>query len=373
MGKVGDVMLRDVQSYRHDSALQDDALTAAAHMLGTAEKPAIFVGSGVFGAESELLRVAELLEAPVIMSRTGRGAVSDTHYLAQPVISGQELWDEVDVALVVGTRFSAPGLSWGRADEVKLVRIDIDSDQAKMPRLADVTIIQPAATALDVLADRLPSYNITRLSRAEELRASKQLAFDKLAKLQPQFGFAEVIREALPEDGICVTDVTQMATFLQNWMPVYYPRTMITPGYQATLGFSLPTALGAKVACPNKKVFCISGDGGFMFNVQELSTAVAHDIDVTTIVFNDGAFGNVKRYQKDNYGERYIGVDLHNPDLQMLGRSFGMTALRAETPEDLRTALQEADTAPGPALIEVPVGEVPSIWKLISRPSSAAN
>ena len=373
MGKVGDVMLHNAQSYRHELVLQDCTLEAAARLLGAAKKPAIFVGSGVFGAEMELLRVAELLEAPVIMSRTGRGAVSDAHYLAQPMISGQELWDEVDVALVVGTRFSVPGLSWGRVDEVKLVRIDIDSNQAEMPRLADVTIIAQAATALDDLAKRLPDQNITRLSRSEELRISKQVTYNKLAKLQPQFGFAEVIREVLPEDGICVTDVTQMATFLQNWMPVYHPRTMITPGYQATLGFSLPTALGAKVACPDKKVFCITGDGGFMFNVQELSTAVAHNIDVTIIVFNDSAFGNVKRYQKENYGARYIGVDLHNPDLQMLGRSFGMTALRAETPEALRTALQEADAAPGPALIEVPLGEVPSIWNLIRRPSSAAN
>jgi len=373
MGKAEEVALQDAQTYRHEPDRDEGALAAAAELLGSAKKPAIFVGSGVFGAEAELLRVAELLEAPVIMSRTGRGAVSDAHYLAQPMISGQELWDEVDVALVVGTRFSAPGLAWGRADEVKLVRIDIDPDQAQMPREADVTIIAQASTALDDLAERIPAHNLDRTPREDELRASKQAALDKMAELQPQYGFAQVIREALPEDGICVTDVTQMATFLQNWMPVYHPRTMITPGYQATLGLAVPTALGAKVACPDKKVFCISGDGGFMFNVQELSTAVAHNIDVTIIVFNDSAFGNVKRYQKESYGARYIGVDLHNPDMEMLGRSFGMTALRAETPDALRAALKEADAAPGPALIEVPFGEVPSIWKLIRRPSSASN
>ena len=164
-----------------------------------------------------------------------------------------------------------------------------------------------------------------------------------------------------------------MASFLQNWMPVYAPRTLITPGYQATLGMGVPTALGAKIACPERKVICVSGDGGFMFNVQELSTAVAHDIDVVIIVFNDSAYGNVKRYQKDSYGGRYIGVDLHNPDLVMLGRSFGMTALRAVTSAALGDALKEAESTPGPALIEVPFDEVPSIWELIRRPSSAAN
>ena len=209
--------------------------------------------------------------------------------------------------------------------------------------------------------------------RQIELQAAKQRALDKLADLQPQYGFAQVIRKALPDDGILVTDVTQMASFLQNWMPVYAPRTLITPGYQATLGMGVPTALGAKVACPDRKVICVSGDCGFMFNVQELSTAIAHGIDVVIIVFNDSAYGNVKRYQKESYGGRYIGVDLHNPYLVMLGRSFGMTALRAETSAALGDALKEADSTPGPALIEVPFEEVPSIWKLIRRPSSAAN
>lgn len=373
MGQKADVTLQAPRSYRHDPVPDEGALEEAARMLGQAKCPAIFVGSGVFGAEAELQRVAELLEAPVIMSRTGRGALSDRHYLAQIMISGQELWDDVDVALVVGTRFSAPGLAWGREKEVKLIRIDIDAEQAQKPRAADVTIIAQADTALGCLESRIAPHNRARPSREVELRTAKQAALDKLAELQPQYDFAKVIREELPEDGIAVTDVTQMASFLQNWMPVYHPRTLITPGYQATLGLGIPTALGAKIACPDRKVFCISGDGGFMFNVQELSTAVAHNIDVVIIVFNDRAFGNVKRYQKDSYGGRYIGVDLHNPDFVMLGRSFGMTAIRAETPNALRDALREADATPGPALIEVPFQEVPSIWKLIRRPSSAAN
>ena len=373
MGASADVALCDARSYRHDPQFDEAELEEASVLLGQAEKPAIFVGSGIFGAEAELLRVAEMLEAPVIMSRTGRGALSDRHYLAQIMISGQELWEEVDVALVVGTRFSAPGLSWGRQDKVKLVRIDIDPDQASKPRAADVTLIAQAATALDGLAKRIGPHNRQRTSREEELRAAKRRALDKLATLQPQYGFAQVIREAMSDDGIVVTDVTQMASFLQNWMPIFAPRTLITPGYQATLGMGVPTALGAKLACPDRKVICVSGDGGFMFNVQELSTAVAHDIDVTIVVFNDGAYGNVKRYQKESYGGRYIGVDLHNPDLVMLGRSFGMTALRAATPEALRDAFHEAEEKAGPALIDVPFKEVPSIWKLIRRPSSAAN
>jgi len=114
----------------------------------------------------------------------------------------------------------------------------------------------------------------------------------------------------------------------------------------------------------------ISGDGGFMFNVQELSTAVAHGINLVTIVFADGAFGNVKRIQKDNFGGRNIAVELHNPDFVALAKSFGMLGIRAKTPDALRKAMREAFDAGGPALIEVPVGELPNIWTLIKRPPS---
>jgi acetolactate synthase-1/2/3 large subunit len=372
MGSEEYVDLRDVQDYDGSAQPEVDTLDKAAALLGQAGKPAIFVGSGVFGAEAELQRLSELLEAPVIMSRTGRGALGDRDYHAQGMIAGQDIWPSVDVALIVGTRFTTPALAWGRADEVKTVRIDIDSEQATKPRPSDITIISNARNGLAALCDLIEPQNRTRPSRETELRKVKADAQAKLETLEPQYGFAKVIRDEVPDDGIVVTDVTQMATYLQNWMPVHHPRTLITPSYQATLGYAFPTALGAQVAHPDRRVICISGDGGFMFNVQELSTAVAHHINVVTIVFADKAFGNVKRFQKDNYGERYIAVDLHNPDFAALAHTFGMTGIRAETPEELRAAIREAFAAPGPALIEVPVGEMPSVWDLIQRPSSAA-
>ena len=372
MGSEEYVDLRDVQDYDGSAQPEVDTLDKAAALLGQAGKPAIFVGSGVFGAEAELQRLSKLLEAPVIMSRTGRGALGDRDYHAQGMIAGQDIWPSVDVALIVGTRFTTPALAWGRADEVKTVRIDIDSEQATKPRPSDITIISNARNGLAALCELIEPQNRTRPSRETELRKVKADAQAKLETLEPQYGFAKVIRDEVPDDGIVVTDVTQMATYLQNWMPVHHPRTLITPSYQATLGYAFPTALGAQVAHPDRRVICISGDGGFMFNVQELSTAVAHHINVVTIVFADKAFGNVKRFQKDNYGERYIAVDLHNPDFAALAHTFGMTGIRAETPEELRAAIREAFAAPGPALIEVPVGEMPSVWDLIQRPSSAA-
>ena len=373
MGKISDVSLLAIENYEIEPDVEEDALEAAAKMLGEAEKPMILVGSGVFGAETELKNLAEMLEAPVIMSRTGRGALTDRHYLAQTMITGQKLWEEADVALVVGTRFSSPGLAWGREKEVKLIRIDPDKHQAKLPREANITMVTTAKKALPLLESRVGSYNKIRESRTTELNSAKKDTLAKLEDLQPQYGFGKVLREALPEDGILVTDVTQMATFMQNWCPIYQPRTLITPGYQATLGYGYPTALGAKVALPDKKVVCICGDGGFMFNVQELSSAVAHGIDVVCVVFADNAYGNVKRFQKEGYGGRHIGVDLHNPDFAKMAETFGMPGLYANGPDALRSALDESMNSSGPTLIEVPIGEVPNTWSLVKRPSSAGN
>ncbi|MEM9681810.1 MAG: thiamine pyrophosphate-dependent enzyme [Pseudomonadota bacterium] len=370
MGQSGNVELLEPERFNEGPETEDAAIAAAAELLGSAEKPVIFVGSGVFGAEAELLRVAEMLEAPVVMSRTGRGAVSDRSYLAQNMIAGQELWTEADAALVVGTRFLAPALAWGREEEVKTVRIDIDPEQGAKPRSADIGITASARTGLSLLAERLDKTNRTRPSRKDELEALKAEIHERLASLEPQHSLAWAMRDELPDDAIIVTDVTQLATYSQYDIPIYEPRTLITPGYQGTLGYAYPTGLGAQVAHPDRKVLVISGDGGFMFNVQELSTAVAHGINVVCVVFADGAFGNVKRIQKDSFGGRNIAVELHNPDFVTLAKSFGMLGLRAKTADELRHAMREAFDAKGPALIEVPVGELPSIWKLIRRPPS---
>ncbi len=370
MAKTADITLPEGYALPERPAPDHAAVEAAARLLASARRPAIFVGAGAMEAGAALARLADRIQAPVIASRTGGGVLSAHHPLSVGMLEGQALWPEIDVAVVVGTRFLAPALSWGRAGAVKIIRIDIDARQAALPKPADVTIISHADTGMDALLGALSGMP-ARPSIAAWVAAARKDVAGKLATLEQQFQLAQVIREELPEDGILVTDVTQLATFVQYGMPFYQPRTLITPGFQGTLGYAYPTALGAKVACPDRKVLSISGDGGFMFNVQELSTAVAHGIDVVAIVMNDGAFGNVKRIQQTQYGGRMIGVDLRNPDFVALAHSFGMRGIKAETPEALRAALKSAFATPGPALIEVPVGELPSIWGLIQRPPSA--
>jgi acetolactate synthase-1/2/3 large subunit len=169
----------------------------------------------------------------------------------------------------------------------------------------------------------------------------------------------------LPEHGIFVDEVTQMGHVSRLLFPVYQPRTYLTPAYQGTLGWGYATALGAQAACPDTPVISISGDGGFMFNVQELATAAQHQLPVVSIVFNDNAFGNVRRIQEQRFGNRLIASDLTNPDFVALGKSFGIASSRVTSPEELRRALDAALAQRVPHLIEVPIGPVPDPWPIL--------
>jgi acetolactate synthase I/II/III large subunit len=337
-----------------------DKLEAAAKALAKAKNPVIFVGGGIFGATEALLNLAEMLQAPVVMSSNGKGAISSRHYLAQNMLGGRELWKDADVVLAVGTRFVQPPTMWGLDDDLTIIQMDIDEEEVGRNHKPNIGIVSDANKGLTELGERVARHNGHRESREEELMALRQRLDDLLYEIQPQASFAEAIRAELPDDGIVVSESTQVGYWSSLGFPVYEPRTYLTSGYQGTLGYGFATALGAQVGNMDRRVVSVNGDGGFMYNVQELSTAVLHNIPLTTIVFNDNAFGNVKRIQQESYRGRTIASDLLNPDFVKLADSFGMRGLRAHTPEELRGAIQESFKHDGPALIEVPVGPMPN-------------
>ena len=364
MASEGEVDLLDpiVDFVDLDPEPDPDLIEQAAALLGNAENPGIFIGGGIWGSEESLLSLAEQIQAPVYTSPHGNGAINDRHYLAQNLMCAKEIWDQIDVVLSVGTRYQAPA-SWGKQDEKKLIRIDIDPKQSVSIAIPDIHIVSSARVSLKRLAERVQRHNRKRESREQELVQLKKTVMDRFNSVEPQYSFNKVIREELPDDGIAVFGITQLGFAAWFGFPTYRPRTLIHSGYQGTLGYAFPTALGAQVGNPDKKVIAVSGDGGFMFGVQELATAAQHNIGVVTIVMNDGAFGNVKRNQKEDYGERYLGVELHNPDFLKLADAFGVMGQRVNSPEGLRNAIKVAFKESGPALIEVTVGEMPSLWK----------
>ena len=341
----------------------------AAALLADAKKPLLFVGSGAVGAAEEVLAIAEMLQAPVVSFTGGKGIVSDRHYLAQSALGGHEQWRESDVVLAVGTRLHQPQVRWGIDNELKLIRIDIDPIEITRIRRPSLGIVADAKPALAALYRALESRNMARRSRRDELEALKAHTRATLAdKLGPQCEYLDAIRAELPDDGIYVEDLTQVGYVGRVAFPVYRPRSYIHSGYQGTLGFGFATALGAKVGRPDVPVVSVSGDGGFMYNVQELSTAVRHGIDIVAIVFADGAYGNVRRMQKEDYGNRLIGVDLANPQFPKMAESFGAAGVRTTTPDGLRRELAAALKRRGTTLIEVAVGEMPDPWKVILPP-----
>jgi acetolactate synthase-1/2/3 large subunit len=230
-----------------------------------------------------------------------------------------------------------------------------------------VAIVTSAKRGLAALVDALAKVNRKRESREAELRAlqKKTKAFYD-EKLAPQMEYCRAIRNALPEDGILVEELTQIGYAARVGFPTYTPRSYISSGYQGTLGFGFATALGAKVGCPDRPVLSISGDGGFMFNVQELSTAVQSGINVVAVVFNDGAYGNVQRMQRQDYGGRVIATELRNPDFCQLAESFGARTARTESPAELEAAIKRAIAEPAPWLIDARIGSVPDPWPILT-------
>jgi acetolactate synthase-1/2/3 large subunit len=352
-----------------DPPIDEDLVERAAKLLGAAERPLIMVGGGALDASEEVRAVAELLQAPVGTYRAGRGVLDSRHPLSVNLPLAHRFWAKADAVLAVGTRLQAPLQVWGVDDGLKIVRIDADAAELARIRPPAVGIAAKAHAALARLRDALPRHNRKRPSRLEELQDLKHAHAMELAqRLGPQVAFLEAIRAALPEDGIFVDELTQIGYVSRLALPVYRPRTFLASGYQGTLGWGLPVALGAKLARPRAPVLSVSGDGGFLFNAGELASAVRHKVAVVSVVFNDGHYGNVKMFQEQNFGGRVIAADLANPDFARLAESFGVAGLRADTPGALRQALERAFAMDAPAVVEVRCGDMPSPWPFIQLP-----
>lgn len=365
---TGEVDLGTPAEGRSQQDVDPGAIASAAKILGQAERPVIFVGGGIHCSEAwdELKEIAELLQAAVVPTQNGKGALSDHHYLSQSQFAGKDLMAEADVVFAVGTRFSdATTYAWGIKPGVTFIQLDIDAGMVGKTFPTTVGLVGDAKRGLAALIDTIPAHNRARGSREAEMLARKVAAEEAMASVQPQAGFAKAIRQALPEDGIFVGEMTQLGYYSNMTMPVYQPRTYLTPGYQGTLGWGFPTSLGVKVGAPDKVVFSINGDGGFGFCLNELATQAQHGIASITLVFNDGAFGNVKRIQQETLGGRTIASDLRNPDYVKLAEAFGVAGRRTDSADGLAIHLDEAIKANEPTLIEIQVPPMPNPWKAL--------
>lgn len=346
-------------------AVDPAVVEKAAQLVASARNPLIMVGGGALLAGPEILELARRIQAPVVSHRSGKGIVPDDNPYVMNLIAAYDYWRNCDLLIGIGSRLELQFMRWRwQPAGLKMIRIDIDPTE--MVRLKpDIGIVADAAEGTAALSAALATAKPT--NRESEFLEYGAKARKAMETVQPQLAYLDAIRAALPRDGFFVEEVSQMGFAARFGFPVYGPRQYVTCGYQDNLGFGFNTALGVKVAHPDKAVVSVSGDGGFMFGVQELATAAQHGINVVAVVFNNNAFGNVRRDQNSVYGGRVIGADLVNPDFVALARSFGVRAAKADTPEGLRLAIENALAAEAPALIEVPVatGSETSPWSFL--------
>jgi acetolactate synthase-1/2/3 large subunit len=363
-GRPGNVTLCDPLPVEQP-AIDEDALRDAGKRLAAAKNPMIVVGGGAQDASPEVTTLAELLQAPVLCGfRRGQGVLDSRNPLAVTLPLGRELWAEADVVLAVGTRLFFQHTAWGVDDDLAIIAVNADPEEPSKHRKPAVALIGDAGPILRRLIDALPAQK--RKSRTEEMNERHAKWRKRLSVLAPQLAILEAIRAELPEDGIFVDEVTQIGFAARLAMPVYRPRTFLSPGYQDNLGWGYATALGAQNARRDVPVLSINGDGGFMYTANELATAMRHRIPLVAIVFSDGSFGNVRRIQEENYGNRLIASDLANPDFVRFAESFGAAAERVHTVHELPNALRRSFARrDGPTLIEMPVGPMPSPWDFI--------
>src|SRR5438093_1487803 len=282
----------------------------AAEALLRAERVAIYAGGGVHlsGAHEALAAVAEHLQAGVVETAEGKGAISDANDLSLgaglfPKSPLRGYLDGVDVVLAVGTRCAIAMFP----PDLPVIQIDADPDEIGRNHKKTSGLVGDAKATLEALLERLRAGGKPRASR--------------------------------------------------QFFPVYRPRTYINSSYSGNLGFEYPTALGAKVACPSKPVVMIAGDGGFMYYAQEMATAVQHGINVVAVVFNDNAYGNVARDLDEHWGGKFA-AELHNPDFVRLAEAYGAVGRRAKEPAEVGKLVADAIQMDRPVLIEVPVGRM---------------
>jgi acetolactate synthase I/II/III large subunit len=342
-----------------------EQIGAVAKLLAAAKAPMIWVGGGALHAGPEIQVLAERVGAPVVSFRSGRGIVDDRHPLGMTIPAAYRLWKETDLLLGFGTRLEVATARWGAVPPgVKIVRVDIDP--AEMRRLkVDIGIVADAADAARALAAGLAPR--TDPARAAAIARAKAETAEAIQKVQPQLSFLAAIRDVLPDDGIVCDEMTQVGYVSWFGFPIYQPRTLITSGFSGTLGAGFPMALGVKAAHPDRPVVAVTGDGGFLFGANELATAVQHGINLVTVLFNNGAYGNVLRDQRRLFQGRESGASLRNPDFQLYAKSFGVPYWKTSDAAGLRGALKDALGANAPALIEVAtdVTKEASPWEFI--------
>ena len=353
------------------------AVEAAAEILSAGRRVGVMAGAGVHrsGAGRELTRLAERLGAPVFTTANGKGAIPEDHPLSLGMYGGeynfppggledprQTFANSLDVLLVVGSSLSYfRAKSQGLRQPPQLIHLDIDAATMDKWYKTTVRLVGDARTVLEQLNCALEgkagsdkNVNGIKESYAAEVQAVRESIREyKRQTLPNETMIMEAIREATDRDAVFVGDVGVCNHRGANYcLEVYEERSYLIPAWGG-LGFGLPAAAGAKAGVPERQVICITGDGGFQFNIQELGTCVQYGLRPVVLVFNDDAWGLLRYYQKNRGNGRYIASDLRNPDFTRLAEAYGACGVQVKSLPEMVQALELALEAETVSVIDV--------------------
>ena len=345
------------------------SLKKAATIIAKSKNPVIWAGGGIHlsGASKELLTLAEYMQIPVLTTPEGKGSISDKHYLSLGTPHGRstgnskdplrDFFYTCDVILAIGTRFADTKPKHFQ----KVIQIDIDPEEIGRNYKNTLGIVGDARHVIPKLLKTIRNKTKPKKNKKIVFNKMRSDRYDNPAnQVEPLASYVKALRSGIPNNGILVTDMTTIAYYTRKHYQTYNPRSYFTSSYSGNLGSAFPTSLGIKVAKPNQPVVSISGDGGFLFNSQELATAAQFKINVIAIVFNDQSYSNVKRDMKEMFDNKFLGSELKNPNFMKLADSYGIIGMRANNPQVLEKSIKKAISLNKTVLIEVPIGETPS-------------
>jgi acetolactate synthase-1/2/3 large subunit len=334
-----------------------EEVARAAAILGEAAHPVVWAGGGVIAADAsvELVAVAEGLDAPVVTTFAGKGAIPPSHPLAvglpphQPEVT--KLLSGADALLAVGTDFDGMNTQgWRLPLPRPRVVVNVEPDDLKRNYAADVAIEADARLALGALAGALSPRKVGQAAkRVARLRESALEGLRATAEFREPLRFVDRLRAAVPEDAFVVCDMAIAGYWAGGYFPASGPRAFGYPLGWGTLGFALPAAIGASAS--HRRAVVVCGDAGFLFAPGELATAVQEGLPIAVVVVNDKGYGMLRHDEDERFGRRFA-VDLETPDFVALAKSFGVKA-RHTTMSALEKDLRWAFREKGPAMVEL--------------------
>ena len=361
---------------REFTHIDEKEVAAAAEMIQASEKPFIFVGGGAIlsGASKELKEFVEKTDAPVTDSLMGKGAFpgTDPRYTGMLGMHGTKASNygvsECDLLVVVGARFSdrVTGNTSTFAKNAKILQIDIDPAEMNKNIIIDQVVVGDIKAVLRKLNEVLPQQDHTEwMKKIQDYKEKYPLKYHDGVLTGP-FVVEEIYRQT-KGDAIITTEVGQHQMWAAQYFKYTKPRTLLTSGGLGTMGYGLGAAIGAKTGCPDKTVINVAGDGCFRMNMNELATAVRHEVPVIEVVINNHVLGMVRQWQDLFYDERYSATVLRDAvDYVKLAEAMGAEGMRATTQEEFREAFAKALASGRPVLIDCMIDCDDKVWPMVA-------